>query len=123
MTSGAVRVTRQANPAGAAPRGTVLVLAGAGVLAQEQVQQGAGTQPVRAARQPGGLQFPGPGGNPVIRGQNLVRGSSRPARAALPESSAHRSTRADLAAGSRASAAFPGRPPSPRGDRGARPPG
>src|SRR5690348_1556444 len=48
--------------------------AGAGILAQQQVQVGAGADLVRTAVQPGGLQFPGPGGDPVVDRQDLVRG-------------------------------------------------
>ena len=55
VASGAVRVTRLANPRAPRRAGAGgLVLAGAGVLAQEQVQVGAGAQLVRAALQPGG---------------------------------------------------------------------
>ena len=136
MASGTVSVTRPANPPGAAAERAAWVAgpawpgaaglgvagAGAGVLAEEQVEVGAGAQLVHAALQPGLLQLLRPGGDLLIGGQHLVRGSSQPISAALPESSAHRSTRASLAAVSRRSLAFSGAAFDHRaGDRGAQP--
>ena len=56
------------------PSGRPRRRAGAGVLAQQQVQVGAGAELVHAALQPGLLQFVRPGGDLLVRGQHLVRG-------------------------------------------------
>ena len=88
VASGTVRVTRLANPpaapppaqrrggarAGRRPGGLRVLGAGPGVLAEQQVQVGAGAQLVHAAVQPGLLQLPGPGGDPLVRRQHLIRG-------------------------------------------------
>ena len=76
VTSGTVRVTRLANPAGTAPgwpAGAGGGSRGAGVLAQEQVQVGAGADLVRPAVQPGLAQLARPPGDPVTDRQHLVR--------------------------------------------------
>ena len=97
--------------------GVVAQGAGAGVVAQgagaefcveQQVQVGAGAQLIHAAAQPGFLQLPRPPGDPLIRGEHLGGGSSRPASAAFPESSIHRCTRASFSASSRRFRAFCG---------------
>src|SRR6185437_3810639 len=80
VASGTVRVTRPANPAGIWPpagpaRGRLSRAgAGAGVFAQEQVEVGAGAELVHVALEPGLAQFPGPAGDPLAGGQDLVRG-------------------------------------------------
>ena len=101
------------------PRG-----AGPGVLAEEQVEVGAGAQLVHPAVQPGPLQLVRPGGDPLVRGQHLVRAAARgpsarrcryPRPTAPPARTSPRSPAA--------AAPSPGRPRSPRGRsrRAARP--
>ena len=83
--------------------------AGAGVYAEHQVEEGAGAQLVHSAVEPGLLQLARPRADPLVRGGDLIgRQISRPIKAALPESSAHRSTRAVFAAFSRRCFAFSG---------------
>ena len=75
--AGRARAGRPVRPAGRA----IAVLpggvrgpgaAGAGVLAQDQVQEGAGAQLVHPAVQPGRLELAGPPADPLIRGQHLI---------------------------------------------------
>ena len=77
------------------------VLGRPGVLAQQQVQVGAGPQHVHVAVQAGLFQLPRPRGDPLVGSQHLGRRHSRPIRAAFPDSSAHRCTRASRVAASR----------------------
>ena len=91
VASGTVRVTRPANPAapcagpgdGGGASGPcrpwsaavrAAVAAGTGVLAQQQVEEGAGAEHVHVALQPGLLQLLRPGGDPLVGGQDLIRG-------------------------------------------------
>src|SRR5215469_14235557 len=68
VPSGTVSVTWPANPPAAPLPG-----AGAGGLAEQEVQEGPGAQLVHAALQPGPLQLPGPPADPLVRGQHLIR--------------------------------------------------
>ena len=127
VASGMVRLTRPTNPAGTAPvrgrrpgpgrrpglrdpeppSGPASSCrrrrpGGAGVFVQQQVQVGAGPQLVHD-RHPG-RPFLSSRAHAVIRwsaASTSAGGSSRPISAALPESSAHRCTRASRAACSR----------------------
>ena len=122
MASGTVRVTRLANPAGTAPGWPAREPAGrepagAGVLAQEQVQVGAGAdlvRPAAPARRPA-VRRAQPG-DPVIDRQHLVRRAApgppaRRSRSPRPTAPPARTSPRSPAA----SAPCPGRPPSPRG--------
>src|SRR5262249_8918176 len=91
VASGTVRVTRPANAAGVAggdgasespgpgppepalPASVCVAVAGARILAQEQVQVGASTQLVHATLQACLSQFGRPGRDALVRGQHLVR--------------------------------------------------